>query len=44
MTEKDFVKCSSYNLNNAYYLPTKIIVDNDIKIMLNNKISELLKV
>ena len=44
MTEKDFVKCSSYSLNNAYYLPTKIIVDNDIKIMLNNKISELLKV
>ena len=44
MTEKDFVKCCDFNLENAYYLPTKIIVDNDIKIMLNNQISNLLKV
>ena len=44
MTEKDFVKCQNFNLKNSYYLPTKIVVDNDIKIMLNNKISELLKV
>ena len=29
MTEKDFVKCCDFNLENAYYLPTKIIVDND---------------
>ena len=44
MTEKDFVKCVTFNLENAYYIPTKIVVDNDIKIMLNNKISNLLKV
>ena len=44
MTEKDFVKCLVFNLDDAYFLPTKIIVDNDIKIMLNDKVSELLKV
>ena len=44
MTEKDFVKCADFNLENSYYLPTKIIVDNDIKIMLNNQISNFLKV
>jgi len=44
MTEKDFIKASKYSLKNIYYLPTKINVDNDIKIMLNNKIAELLKV
>ena len=44
MTEKDFVKCLLFNLDDAYFLPTKIIVDNDIKIMLNDKVSELLKV
>ena len=44
MTEKDFVKASKYSLKNTYYLPTKINVDNDIKIMLNDKITELLKV
>ena len=43
MTEKDFVKCANFNLKNAFYIPTKIVVDNDIKIMLNNKISNLLK-
>lgn len=43
MTEKDFVKCKNFNLENSYYFPTKIIVDNDIKIMLNNKVSQLLK-
>ena len=43
MTEKDFVKCSDFKLINTYYIPTKIIVDNDIKIMLNNKISSLLR-
>ena len=44
MTEKDFIKASKYSLKNTYYLPTKINVDNDIKIMLNDKIIELLKV
>jgi tetraacyldisaccharide-1-P 4'-kinase len=44
MTEKDFVKCSNYAIEKAYYMPTKIMVDNDIKIMLNDKISNLLKV
>ena len=44
MTEKDFVKCKNFNLNNTYYLPTKIVVDNDIKIMLNDKLLDLLKV
>ena len=43
MTEKDFVKCANVNLKNAFYIATKIVVDNDIKIMLNNKISNLLK-
>jgi tetraacyldisaccharide 4'-kinase len=43
MTEKDFVKCASFDLKNTYYLPSKIIVDNDIKIMLNNKIENLLR-
>ena len=44
MTEKDFVKCEKFKLKNTYYLPTKIIVDNDIKIMLNDKLLDLLKV
>ena len=44
MTEKDFVKCINFKLKNAYYIPTKIIVDNDIKIMLNDKISNLLRI
>ena len=44
MTEKDFVKCGNFELKNTYYIPTKIIVDNDIKIMLNDKISDLLRI
>ena len=44
MTEKDFVKCINFKLENTYYLPTKIVVDNDIKIMLNDKLLDLLKV
>ena len=44
MTEKDFVKCINFKLKNVYYIPTKIIVDNDIKIMLNDKISNLLRI
>jgi len=44
MTEKDFVKCKKFNLKNAFYIPTKIVVDYDIKIMLNERISNLLKV
>ena len=44
MTEKDFVKCVNFKLENTYYLPTKIVVDNDIKIMLNDKLLDLLKV
>ena len=43
LTEKDFVKCANFDLKNIYYLPTKIVVDNDIKIMLNNKIENLLR-
>ena len=44
MTEKDFVKCENFDLKKSYYLPTKIVVDNDIKIMLNDKLLDLLKV
>ncbi len=44
MTEKDFVKCKKFNLINAFYIPTEIVVDNDIKILLNERISNLLKV
>ncbi|MBT7543062.1 MAG: tetraacyldisaccharide 4'-kinase [Gammaproteobacteria bacterium] len=44
MTEKDYVKVDSFRIVRAYYFPTDIVVDNDIKIMLNDKISKLLEV
>ncbi len=43
MTEKDYVKVTSYDIAKSYYFPTEIVVDNDIKILLNDKISKLLE-